>query len=226
MYEARHLWIEDSIQLPTFPGKKMAFEPFRTLHMFGQNLGQMFSELWVWLIVFDGIILNFSLKRPLRKPKRQAEKNVPYVVRGNSHPLENRSIWIWLTRWAPCRNFIWINFPFKEKDEEIYNLYSLQLTVICSVITSVIIIWYIYPCIIYMLSFRCCSILPISIMPTNCMQRRWTLTRLSSKTRCLAMQVNFILHICWGSLFPVQIFQHGWLLLIFVSDYNKFEPDK
>ena len=226
MYEARHLWIEDSIQLPTFPGKKMAFEPFRTLHMFGQNLGQMFSELWVWLIVFDGIILNFSLKRPLRKPKRQAEKNVPYVVRGNSHPLENRSIWIWLTRWAPCRNFIWINFPFKEKDEEIYNLYSLQLTVICSVITSVIIIWYIYPCIIYMLSFRCCSILPISIMPTNCMQRHWTLTRLSSKTRCLAMQVNFILHICWGSLFPVQIFQRGWLLLIFVSDYNKFEPDK
>ena len=226
MYEARHLWIEDSIQLPTFPGKKMAFEPFRTLHMFGQNLGQMFSELWVWLIVFDGIILNFSLKRPLRKPKRQAEKNVPYVVRGNSHPLENRSIWIWLTRWAPCRNFIWINFPFKQKDEEIYNLYSLQLTVTCSVVTSVIIIWYIYPCIIYMLSFRCCSILPISIMPTNCMQRRWTLTRLSSKTRCLAMQVNFILHICWGSLFPVQIFQHGWLLLIFVSDYNKFEPDK
>ena len=74
--------------------KKMAFEPFRTLHMFGQNLGQMFSELWVWLIVFDGIILNFSLKRPLRKPKRQAEKNVPCVVRGNSHPLENRSIWI------------------------------------------------------------------------------------------------------------------------------------
>lgn len=72
----------------------MAFEPFWTLHMFGQNLGQMFSELWVWLIVFDGIILNFSLKRPLRKPKRQAEKNVPYVVRGNSHPLENRSIWI------------------------------------------------------------------------------------------------------------------------------------
>lgn len=40
------------------------------------------------------------------------------------------------------------------------------------------------------------------------------------------MQVNFILHICWDSLFPVQIFQRGWLLLIFVSDYNKFEPDK
>ena len=74
--------------------KKMAFEPFRTLHVSGQNLGQMFSELWVWLIVVDGIILNFSLKRPLRKPKRRAGKNVPYVVRGNSHPLENRSIWI------------------------------------------------------------------------------------------------------------------------------------
>ena len=202
--------------------KKKAFEPFRTLHVSGQNLRQMFSELWVWLIVVDSIILNFSLKRPLRKPKRRAGKNVPYVVRGNSHPLENRSIWIWLTRWAPCCNFIWINFPFMEKDEEIYNFYSLQLTVTC----SVIIIWYIYPCIIYMLSFRCCSTWPISIMPTNCMQRRWTLTRLSSKTRCLAMQVNFILHICWGSLFPVQIFQCGWLLLIFVSDYNKFEPDK
>lgn len=168
--------------------------------MFGKNLGQMFSELWVWLMVVDGIIFNFSLKRPLRKPKRQAGKNVPYVVRGNSHLLENRSIWIWLTRWAPCRNFIWINFPFKEKDEEIYNLYSLQLTVTCSVVTAVIIIWYIYPCIIYMLSFRCCSIWPISIMPTNCMQRHWTLTRLLSKTRCLAMQVNFILHICWGLL--------------------------
>ena len=166
-----------------------------------------------WLIVFDGIILNFPLKRPLRKPKRQAEKNVPYVVRGNSHPLENRSIWIWLTRWAPCRNFIWINFPFKEKDEEIYNLYSLQLTVTCSVVTSVIIMCYIYPCIIYMLSFRCCSIWPISIMPTNCMQRRWTLTRLLSKTRCLAMQVNFILHICWGSLFPVQNFSARLIII-------------
>ena len=26
--------------------------------------------------------------------------------------------------------------------------------------------------------------------------------------------------------FLFKIFQHGWSLLIFVSDYNKFEPDK
>ena len=175
----KHLWIEDLIQLPTFPEKKNGFWTLQdTAHVWTKLGTNVFWTVGNCLIVVDGIILNFSLKRPLRKPKRRAGKNVPYVVRGNSHPLENRSIWIWLTRWAPCRNFIWINFPFKEKDEEIYNLYSLQLTVTCSVVTSVIIIWYIYPCIIYMLSFRCCSTWPISIMPTNCMQRHWTLTRL------------------------------------------------
>lgn len=42
--------------------------------MFGQNLRQMFSELWVWLIVVDGIILNFFSKKALEKAKEAGRK--------------------------------------------------------------------------------------------------------------------------------------------------------
>lgn len=42
--------------------------------MFGQNLGQMFSELWVWLIVVDDIILNFFSKKALEKAKEAGRK--------------------------------------------------------------------------------------------------------------------------------------------------------
>lgn len=42
--------------------------------MFGQNLGQMFSELWVWLKVIDDIILHFFSKKALEKAKEAGRK--------------------------------------------------------------------------------------------------------------------------------------------------------